>query len=162
MYEPYRDEPSTTDRSEQPPYHDEPLHAYRDDALPHPPAYQHQQQPYTDSTPPTPAATDDNIPLAFLLPSYPPTSPPPYSVAIRETPFIQHPSHAPSQIPYHDSPIFPSRRRDVLIEIDPESGEVVSRTDDVRHGVEKVVAMFVVAIVLLFLSGFLGFIALGS
>lgn len=50
----------------------------------------------------------------------------------------------------------------MLIEIDPESGEVVSRTDDVRHGVEKVVAMFVVAIVLLFLSGFLGFIALGS
>jgi hypothetical protein len=48
-----------------------------------------------------------------------------------------------------------------VIEIDEESGEVVSRTDDVRHSVEKVVAMFVVAGLLLILSGVLAWLALG-
>ncbi|KAH3916370.1 hypothetical protein HBH56_057710 [Parastagonospora nodorum] len=174
VHEPYRDDPPNTHHNDPSTYRDEPSSTYRDDPPPHaaashanPPAYHHQQRPYTDSAPVTPLPTDDNIPLAYLIPPYPSNSPPPYSVAIRETLLIQHqhPYHAyaPSQTPYHDAPIFPtSRRRDVLVEIDPESGEVVSRTDDVRHGVEKVVAMFVVAVVLLFLSGFLGFIAFGS
>lgn len=50
----------------------------------------------------------------------------------------------------------------MLISIDPESGEVLHRTDDVRHGVEKVVAMFVVALVLLVLSGVLAWLAFGG
>jgi hypothetical protein len=54
-----------------------------------------------------------------------------------------------------------SARRQVVIDIDEESGEVVSRTDDVRHGVEKCVAMFVVAGVLLCLSAVLGWMAFG-
>lgn len=52
--------------------------------------------------------------------------------------------------------------RNVVVEIDEETGEVVGRTDDVRHSVEKVVAMFVVAIVLLVVSGVLMWLALGS
>jgi hypothetical protein len=50
----------------------------------------------------------------------------------------------------------------VVIEIDEESGEVVSQTDDVRHSVEKVVAMFVVAALLLILSAVLMWLAIGS
>jgi hypothetical protein len=54
------------------------------------------------------------------------------------------------------------RGASVVIEIDEESGEVISRTDDVRHSVEKVVAMFVVAGLLLILSGVLAWLAMGS
>lgn len=38
----------------------------------------------------------------------------------------------------------------------------MERPDDVRHDVEKVVAMFVVASLLLMVSGVLGWLALGS
>jgi len=48
------------------------------------------------------------------------------------------------------------------VEIDPETGEVVSRTDDVRHSMEKVAAMFVVAVVLLVLSGVFVWMAFGG
>jgi hypothetical protein len=49
------------------------------------------------------------------------------------------------------------RGASVVIEIDEESGEVISRTDDVRHSVEKVVAGL-----LLILSGVLAWLAMGS
>jgi hypothetical protein len=52
--------------------------------------------------------------------------------------------------------------RNVVVEIDEETGEVLSRTDDVRHSVEKMVAMFVVAGMLLVLSGVLAWLAVGS
>lgn len=52
--------------------------------------------------------------------------------------------------------------RSVIVDIDEETGEVLGRTDDVRHSVEKVVAMFVVAIVLLVVSGVLMWLALGA
>jgi hypothetical protein len=38
----------------------------------------------------------------------------------------------------------------------------MARPDDLRHDVERVVAMFVVAAVLLVVSGVLGWLALGS
>jgi hypothetical protein len=50
----------------------------------------------------------------------------------------------------------------VVIEFDAESGEVVARSDDVRHSVEKVVAMFVVAGVLLVVSFVLAWLVVGS
>lgn len=143
---------SSAPYTDEEPYRDE--HTYRDElsttahhTRQQAPSYHH---PYTDTPPHTPS--DENIPLAhFLRHSYPADSPPSYSVAVRQT-------HA-----YRDTLIqyIPNRQRNVVIEIDEESGEVVSRTDDVRHGVEKVVAMFVVAGVLLGLSGALAWLALG-
>jgi hypothetical protein len=117
-----------------------------------------QYQPYTDSPPATPTTnfSDDNIPLAhLLLNSYPSEAPPSYSVATRHT----H-SNRDTLIQY--IPNREQRPRPVVIEIDEESGEVVSRTDDVRHAVEKVVAMFVVAALLLVLSAVLMWLAIGS
>jgi len=105
---------------------------YRDD--PHTPP-----QRYTDDE------HDDNIPLAHLLHSYPSEAPPSYSVAVRQS----HEQYVP-------------RTRSVVVEIDPETGEVVSRTDDVRHSMEKVAAMFVVAVVLLVLSGVFVWMAFGG
>jgi len=64
------------------------------------------------------------------------------------------------QQPINDQ--FRSGPRNVVVEIDEETGEVVSRTDDVRHGVEKVVAMLIVAIVLLVLGGVLAWMAFGG
>jgi hypothetical protein len=50
----------------------------------------------------------------------------------------------------------------VVVSIDAESGEVVGRTDDVRHSVEKVVAMFIVAGLFLVLGGCLVWIGFGG
>jgi hypothetical protein len=50
----------------------------------------------------------------------------------------------------------------VVVEIDAESGEVVGRTDDVRHGVEKAVAMFIVAGLLLVLGACLVWVGFGG
>ncbi|KAH7080943.1 hypothetical protein FB567DRAFT_116576 [Paraphoma chrysanthemicola] len=176
--EPYQDDPhnvaynsgdSYRDDPHDRPYRDDESEIYSDAPAPHqqPSSQQHQHtQPYTD----TPDIDTDNIPLAHLLhlnAIYPTESPPSYSVAIRETqthrdtliqyipppnPSSTPPSHYQSQAHY----------RPVLIEFDPESGEVVARTDDVRHSVEKVVAMFVVAIVLLVLSGVMAWMVVGS
>jgi putative exporter of polyketide antibiotics len=47
--------------------------------------------------------------------------------------------------------------------VDEESGVVeLVRADDVRHSVENVVAIFVVASLLLIVAGVLGWLALGS
>ena len=54
-------------------------------------------------------------------------------------------------------------RDPLLVEIDEESGvERGLRADEVRHSVENVVAMFVVASLLLVVAGVLGYLALGS
>jgi hypothetical protein len=138
--EPYRDEPPTPTRIHGQ-YRDEPLTP----AAGHPPTY--HTHPYNPST------SDENIPLALLLHThthiYPSESPPSYSVAVRQT----H-SHRDTLIQY-----IPPRQ--VVIDIDEESGEVLGRTDDVRHGVEKVVAMFIVAGLMFVVSGVLVWVALG-
>jgi hypothetical protein len=152
VFEPYRDDPSPQAHAN--------THAQQH--YTHQQQYAHNyQQPYTD-TPLTPGPghpsheTDDNIPLAhLLLPVYPTEAPPSYSVAVRQIhstrdTLIQYiPSHA-------------SRMRPVVVEIDEESGEVVGRTDDVRHSVEKVVAMFIVAGLLLVLGACLAWVGLGG
>ncbi|KAF2827869.1 hypothetical protein CC86DRAFT_465698 [Ophiobolus disseminans] len=140
--EPYRDDPSEPTN-----------HTYRDDPSSPPHNIPHF---YTDSTPLS-TPTDENIPLAHFLHTYPAEAPPSYSVAIRQTrdtliQYIPNNTYTPQYV----------HGRNVFFEIDEESGEVVGRTDDVRHGVEKVVAMFVVAIVLLVLSGILAWMALGG
>ncbi|KAF1914593.1 hypothetical protein BDU57DRAFT_549732 [Ampelomyces quisqualis] len=113
-----------------------------------------QREPYTDTLTPLTPNDDENIPLAHLLLNpYPHEAPPSYSVAVRQTL-----SHRDTLVQYIPS----TSLRPVLIEIDDESGEVLSRTDDVRHSVEKVVAMFVVAGLLLILSGVLAWLAVGS
>ncbi|KAH8728039.1 hypothetical protein GQ44DRAFT_702549 [Phaeosphaeriaceae sp. PMI808] len=150
--EPYRDDPPTPPSSTR---QQQQLHTH----IPQQPF-----QPYTDSPPLTP--DDDNIPLAhFILNPYPQEAPPSYSVAVRQShtyhdTLIQYvpEEHTFAQyLAHHDRAVRP-----VLIEIDEESGEVISRTDDVRHSIEKVVAMFVVAGLLLLLSAVLAWLALGT
>lgn len=137
--------------------------SYNHQPIPHPPQYtQHHievsYQPYSD-TPPTP--NDDDVPLAHLIlqpqiysqhyslePPYPLEAPPSYSVAVRQSfrdTLIQYIPQGPS-----------------AVDTDEEAGVEIVRADDVRHSVEKVVAMFVVASLLLIISAVLGWLALGS
>lgn len=180
--QPYHDPPSPTHQSSikplpaLPPYTDEPY----TDAPPTPTSTEqvprgdsynvrpHEEQPYTDALLPSDHDTDnDDIPLAHFLPPhpYPHEAPPSYSVAVRSThsyhdTLIQYiPSHRQHQTSQRWQT---SNASQVVVEIDSESGEVLSRTDDVRHSVEKVVAMFVVAAVLLVISGVLVWLVLGS
>ena len=117
-------------------------------------------QPYTDLSPPSSPDADD-VPLAQLISahmyseseddSYPGEAPPPYAIAVRQSfrdTLIQH---------------IPRSQHDAR-EIDEESevGIEIARPDDVRYSVEKVVAMFIVAIILFMISGILGWVALGS
>lgn len=159
--EPYRDDPSATTASSPP---QQQLH------------HHHQQQrPYTNISPPlTPLATplpdDDNIPLAHLLLTpnpYPLEAPPSYAVAIRQTrsrrdTLIQYIPSSAHEAGQQGTLLHGNSLRSVIVDIDEETGEVLGRTDDVRHSVEKVVAMFVVAIVLLVVSGVLMWLALGA
>ncbi|KAH9869945.1 hypothetical protein J1614_006866 [Plenodomus biglobosus] len=157
--EPYRDDPqiptTIAPRTHPIPSQTPPTHAQR----PHHIDLPAQPHPYTDaSTLPTP--NDDGVPLAHLLvhPAphhltaqdfYPLEAPPPYSAAVRETLIHHVPPHR-VHIPRDDG--------------DEEAGWGLDmeRPDDVRHDVEKVVAMFVVASLLLMVSGVLGWLALGS
>jgi hypothetical protein len=124
-------------------------------------------QSYTDSPPQTPDA--DDVPLAHLLlsthsqshsleasfpvhdPSYPSEAPPPYAIAVRQ-------SYRDTLVQYVPRSHHASRDTDEESQLDLE----MLRPDDVRHSVEKVVAMFVVAALLLIVSGVLGWLALGS
>jgi hypothetical protein len=164
-----------------PPYADE--EPYRDDPSPPseatPPTRQtssstHDRQsrcslryqPYTDSPPQTPDA--DDVPLAHLLSThtytqstqvshqpndalYPADAPPPYAIAVRQS--------------YRDTLIqYIPRGQHASPDADEESqvGVDLLRPDDVRYSIEKIVAMFVVALLLLVVSGVLAWLALGS
>ncbi|KAL1801035.1 hypothetical protein ACET3X_001377 [Alternaria dauci] len=125
-------------------------------------------RPYTDSSPPhTPIA--DDVPLAHLFAThtyaqpteflyqpddafYPADAPPPYAIAVRQ-------SYRDTLIQY-----IPSSQHDPRVAEDEESqlGIDVIRPDDVRYSVEKIVAMFVVALLLLVVSGVLSWLALGN
>ena len=116
-----------------------------------------------DSPPATPDA--DDVPLAHLISTHiynqstdasylsrenhPGDAPPPYAIAVRQSyrdTLIQH-------IP---------RGQHEPREADEESevGMDIERPDDVRHSVEKVVAMFTVAFMLLIIAGLLAWWAL--
>ncbi|KAF1844280.1 uncharacterized protein K460DRAFT_317634 [Cucurbitaria berberidis CBS 394.84] len=174
--------PSYTAEDEQP-YHDEPptptetspTQTHTVSRSSHPPRYQTRHishRPYTD-IPPSPSEApppsfDDDVPLAhlFLQPqayrfetsypqeAYPLEAPPSYSVAVRQA--------------YRDTLVqyIPNGQHDprdaILVEIDEESGIDIVRGDDVTHSVERVVAMFVVACLLLVMAAVLGWLALGS
>ncbi|KAJ4373293.1 hypothetical protein N0V83_003587 [Neocucurbitaria cava] len=167
--EPYRDEPATP--TESYPTHNPPQYRRH-----HHPSY----QPYTDF-PTSPSgsallnASDDDVPLAHLLlqpqtyhisstsySSFPPhipyplEAPPSYSVAVRQSYRDTLIQHIPSGQQQRDP------RDPILVEIDEEAGLEMMRADDVRHSVEKVVAMFVVASLLLVIAAVLGWLALGS
>ncbi|KAF2845945.1 hypothetical protein T440DRAFT_472252 [Plenodomus tracheiphilus IPT5] len=145
--------------------------------------------PYTDlSHPPTP--NDDDVPLAHLIPNpipfpahspYPIDAPPPYTVAIHQayhdTQTLIHytpPHQLQTHGARHNSDAEEARQLElrlsrvfgdavVDVDADEELGLGWGRgLDDVRHGVEKVVAMFVVAAFLLMVAGVLGWLALGS
>jgi hypothetical protein len=125
-------------------------------------------QPYTDTSPPhTPIA--DDVPLAHLLSThtyaqstefsiqsddalYPADAPPSYAIAVRQ-------SYRDTLIQY-----IPSSQHDSRVEEDEESqlGIDATRPDDVRYSVERIVAMFVVALLLLVVSGVLAWLALGN
>jgi len=82
--------------------------------------------------------------------SYPLEAPPSYSVAVqsyRQTLIQYIPAHRPA-------PGDP-----VVVEVDEESGMERTRPDDVRYSVEKIVAMFVVASLLLIIAAALGWVA---
>ncbi|KAH7339198.1 hypothetical protein BKA66DRAFT_507044 [Pyrenochaeta sp. MPI-SDFR-AT-0127] len=162
---PYRDEPSVTESH--------PARGHRPSLSLHLPHYQHHQiayRPYTDlpspSEAPSPSSTidDDDVPLAHLLlqsqayphpqaysieVSYPLEAPPSYSVAVRQSYRDTLVLHIPRGPPNQH-------------QVDEESGVELARADDVRHSVEKVVAMFVVASLLLIISAVFGWLALGS
>ncbi|RMZ73113.1 hypothetical protein GMOD_00009629 [Pyrenophora seminiperda CCB06] len=161
--EPYRDDPTAqthaptpTTSSPPPPRRNAPeyLQPSRE-----PPRY----QPYSDSPPPTPAAGD--VPLANLLythtyshstetswplhePAYPVEAPPSYAIAVRQSYRDTLTLYLPG--PRHES------------DEESQAGADYLSEDDVRDSVEKVVAMFVVAMLLLVASGVLGWLALGS
>lgn len=125
-------------------------------------------QPYTDTSPPhTPIA--DDVPLAHLLSThtyaqstefsiqsddalYPADAPPSYAIAVRQ-------SYRDTLIQY-----IPSSQHDSRIAEDEESqlGIDATRPDDVRYSVERIVAMFVIALLLLVVSGVLAWLALGN
>jgi hypothetical protein len=125
-------------------------------------------QPYTDTSPPhTPIA--DDVPLAHLLSThtyaqstefsiqsddafYPADAPPSYAIAVRQ-------SYRDTLIQY-----IPSSQHDSRIAEDEESqlGIDAIRPDDVRYSVERIAAMFVVALLLLVVSGVLAWLALGN
>ncbi|KAF2874151.1 hypothetical protein BDV95DRAFT_592272 [Massariosphaeria phaeospora] len=138
--EPYRDDPAAA--SEQP--HTFVFHAI----YPHRAAshtlnrhLQIQIPPYTDADPL--ASHDDDVPLAHLYP-YPTEAPPSYNTVVRQSyrdTLIQHiPSHSIST-------------SSTSADTDLETGVELERADDMRFGVERVVAMLVVALVLLLISG---------
>lgn len=81
-------------------------------------------------------------------PSYPAEAPPSYAIAVRQS--------------YRDTLTLylPGPHRDS--DEESQAGVDYIGADDVRHSVEKVVAMFVVAMFLLIASGVLGWLALGS
>ena len=160
--EPYRDDPPT------------PSQATSSTRQTTPPAYHGQSQPnlsyqpYTDSPPHTPIA--DDVPLAHLISThtytqqstessyhpgdafYPADAPPPYAIAVRQ-------SYRDTLIQY-----IPSSQHDPRVAEDEESqlGIDMARPDDVRYSIEKIVAMFVVAVMLLVVSGVLGWLVLGN
>lgn len=175
---PYRVLPPQT----QPPAYSDDHQPYRDDpprstALAiqahvsplHPPHDHHMTLPsrpyafYVDtSAPPTP--NNGDVPLAHLhtcptplRPSgeeyYPLEAPPAYSVAIGQ-------SHDSAVAYYAHYGVY-AARQGVLEESDEEAG-LEGGFDDVGHSVEKIVAMFVVASMLLVLSVVLAWLALGS
>ncbi|KAI8932619.1 hypothetical protein NX059_010117 [Plenodomus lindquistii] len=123
-------------------------------------------QQYTDaSAPPTP--NDDDVPLAHLLHTTPPQdlsaqefypldAPPSYSVAVRQS-YQQTLVH---HIPRGQDDV--ESRVGLVLGFAVEDDMDGERPDDVRHDVEKVVAMFTVAILLLMVSAMLGWLALGS
>ncbi|KAG9187269.1 hypothetical protein G6011_05140 [Alternaria panax] len=161
--EPYRDDPPT-------PSEGTPSTRLQTTAPTHHPQSQHSllYRPYTDSTPPhTPIA--DDVPLAHLISThtyaqstefssqpndafYPADAPPPYAIAVRQ-------SYRDTLVQY-----IPSSGHDSRVAEDEESqlGMDVARPDDVRYSIEKIVAMFVVALLLLVVSGILGWLALGN
>ncbi|KAI4701949.1 hypothetical protein J4E89_010468 [Alternaria sp. Ai002NY15] len=157
--EPYRDDPPT------------PTGASPSTRQTTSPTYQRQSrrsppyQPYTDSPPHTPDA--DDVPLAHLVSHaytqsteishqpndafYPADAPPPYAIAVRQ-------SYRDTLVQYVPRGQHGGREEDEESQI----GVDVVRPDDVRYSVENIVAMFVVAIMLLVVSGVLAWLAFGS
>ncbi|KAH6872294.1 hypothetical protein BKA58DRAFT_142789 [Alternaria rosae] len=157
--EPYHDDPPTpTEATPSTRQTTSPTHQRQSRRSP---AY----QPYTDSPPHTPDA--DDVPLALLVSHtytqsteishqsddafYPADAPPPYAIAVRQ-------SYRDTLVQYIPRGQHASREEDE----ESQLGADVARPDDVRHSVENIVAMFVVAILLLVLSGVLAWLAFGS
>lgn len=166
--EPYRDDPPTPTHSTPP-----------TTSHSQPPTYYHHPQPYTDSPPLTPGphgSDDENIPLAHFLQhpaAYPADAPPSYNVAIRQTAtyrdtlvqYIPPPPHYLHHNQRQASRYAQFMRGQIVIDVDEETGLAGERDEDdedMRYSVEKIVAMFVTAGLLLVLSGVLGWLAFGS
>ncbi|KAL6706002.1 hypothetical protein ACN47E_006104 [Coniothyrium glycines] len=159
--QPYTDTPAASPHQPPKPLPDLPPYSprapYRDDpSAPHPapPHVLASETPYSD-TPPTlshPLSTHTEthtIPLAHLVP--PLDLPPSYATAI-------HLAYRDTLRPHMSLALAPPRGPSPSH--DAEAGHLAwaERPDDVRHAVEKVVAMFVVASVLLVVSGVLGWL----
>lgn len=157
---PYRDDPSapTSPCTPQP--------VTRTTLSVQPPQYSPAFRPYSDlpspseaASPTTPHRFDDDVPLARLIAhsqadaqqapaySYPLEAPPSYAIAVRQSFRDTLQQHFPNG---------------TASEIDEESGVEMLGPDELAHSIEKVVAMLTVAIVLLVLSGIMGWLALGA
>ncbi|ORY13368.1 hypothetical protein BCR34DRAFT_267320 [Clohesyomyces aquaticus] len=125
--QPYRDEPLAFADAPNTVHVRRPRYRASTDAADLPPQY----IPYTDAVP----YNDDDVPLAHLLP--PPTeAPPAYHVVVRQSFRDTLISHIPTNAGAFDA-------------ADEEAQFERSRPDDVRFGVERVLAKMIVAIVLL-------------
>jgi hypothetical protein len=82
---------------------------------------------------------------------YPADAPPPYAIAVRQ-------SYRDTLVQYIPRGEHETRSEDE----ESQLGVDVARPDDVRYSVENMVAMFVVAILLLVVSGVLAWLAFGS
>lgn len=134
--EPYRDEHSPVQETS------EAITAPR-------PKYSHGERatyfpPYRDASP---ILEHDDVPLALFYP-HPAEAPPPYSVVVRESYRDTLTSHIPSEPLLQDG--------------DQEQGETMVYPDDIRFSVEGAVAKFIVALVLLTITGVLVFIAINK
>lgn len=159
---PYRDDPPSS-----------PAAAIHAETSPVYPPHHHITLPtppyafYTDaSIPPTPNNNNnDDVPLAHLhvhptplqlsaQEFYPLEAPPAYSVAIGQT-------HESSIAYYANYGVYIARQGRPMDNVDEEAS-LEEGFNDAGHSVEKAVAMFVVATMLLVLSAVLGWLALGS
>ncbi|EUC39118.1 hypothetical protein COCCADRAFT_21548 [Bipolaris zeicola 26-R-13] len=115
--------------------------------------------PYSD-LPSRPASPDD-VPLAYLVTaqtyledsdaSCTGEAPPSYAVAVRQ-------SYRDTLIQY----IPPGQEGYGDVDDESEIGVDMERPDDVRYSVERIAAMFVVAFILLVVSGVLGWMVLNG
>ncbi|KAF2469881.1 uncharacterized protein BDR25DRAFT_343541 [Lindgomyces ingoldianus] len=128
--EPYHDEPSASPEAGHTTPSRTPRYRAAADAANSPPYF----PPYSDIVP----DSDDDVPLAYLYP-LPTEAPPSYHVAVQQSYRATLISHIPSDLNISDI-------------VDEEADIERVQVDDVRFGVERVLAKLIVAMILLLIT----------